>query len=401
MPKKPNRWQQPQNYVPKGNGDASGEYADGAGGNIHFAVFAKPLPKSFSTKKTTPVTPKNPTANATTNNNNNQQINANIQQQQPTKQTAAQKLQKKVDDVINNSTVKNGSDTKIADYKRDSKKYQFGIEQAMAEQGFDGLPQVVDAKTFDEIVKKSNFIAQRGVRAPDQQTLDDFTQQLYKGKWYVDCSNGGAQYGQGMYCAADYTGKLTQGIKNEAKSYAGVGWSNAYRIETLTLLPDSKVVKHLDLIDTLQDRMKQDKSVYEAVQDRIIDKMNLGTLTVDEEKYLKHQIEFSLTGDVKHNDKVDKSITKNISNLGGNYSAIKSNVDYATRKYRDALNVRGKNGKNYYDNVAVSSACESLGYNDGELATLLGYDAINAEDHGQSGSYTVILNRTKVVFKKQ
>lgn len=42
MPKKPNRWKQPQNYVPKGNGDASGEYANDGGSNVHFTSFAKP-----------------------------------------------------------------------------------------------------------------------------------------------------------------------------------------------------------------------------------------------------------------------------------------------------------------------------------------------------------------------
>ena len=36
----------------------------------------------------------------------------------------------------------------------------------------------------------------------------------------------------------------------------------------------------------------------------------------------------------------------------------------------------------------------------GAVATLFGYDAINAVEHGESGSYTVILNRTKAIFKK-
>lgn len=36
---------------------------------------------------------------------------------------------------------------------------------------------------------------------------------------------------------------------------------------------------------------------------------------------------------------------------------------------------------------------------DGSFAALLGYDAINAEGHGESGSYTVILNRTKLIIK--
>lgn len=43
MPTKPNRAGQQQNYVPQGNGDASGEYADHASGsNIHFTNFKKP-----------------------------------------------------------------------------------------------------------------------------------------------------------------------------------------------------------------------------------------------------------------------------------------------------------------------------------------------------------------------
>ena len=41
MPKKPNAHGM-QEYVPAGNGDASGEYADGEGSNRHFAAFKKP-----------------------------------------------------------------------------------------------------------------------------------------------------------------------------------------------------------------------------------------------------------------------------------------------------------------------------------------------------------------------
>ena len=42
MPKKASSWGQ-QEYVPAGNGDASGEYADEGGSNIHyFSKFKKP-----------------------------------------------------------------------------------------------------------------------------------------------------------------------------------------------------------------------------------------------------------------------------------------------------------------------------------------------------------------------
>ena len=36
----------------------------------------------------------------------------------------------------------------------------------------------------------------------------------------------------------------------------------------------------------------------------------------------------------------------------------------------------------------------------GTLVAEMGYDAINAVGHGESGSYTVILNRTKCIFRK-
>lgn len=41
MPKKPNA-KGMQEYIPAGNGDASGEYADGDGNNKHFESFKKP-----------------------------------------------------------------------------------------------------------------------------------------------------------------------------------------------------------------------------------------------------------------------------------------------------------------------------------------------------------------------
>ena len=41
MPTKPNRAGKPQNYVPAGNGDASGEYGNHSGSNKHFTNFSK------------------------------------------------------------------------------------------------------------------------------------------------------------------------------------------------------------------------------------------------------------------------------------------------------------------------------------------------------------------------
>lgn len=74
MPTKPNHSGQQQEYVPAGNGDASGEYADNAtGSNVHFKSFKKPendtskgtqsktkLPKEKKDKKETKDQPQKP-----------------------------------------------------------------------------------------------------------------------------------------------------------------------------------------------------------------------------------------------------------------------------------------------------------------------------------------------------
>ena len=60
MPTKPNRAGQQQNYVPQGNGDASGKYADEAtGSNKHFSNFKKPEEKNADKNVNSELTNKN------------------------------------------------------------------------------------------------------------------------------------------------------------------------------------------------------------------------------------------------------------------------------------------------------------------------------------------------------
>jgi hypothetical protein len=91
----------------------------------------------------------------------------------------------------------------VGDWKP-SGNYDFAIEDVINTQGFNGLPEVVDYNKFEEAMKKSNFYAERTYSADTQELLDTYQNELYNGKWYVDCSEGGAQYGQGMYCASCY-----------------------------------------------------------------------------------------------------------------------------------------------------------------------------------------------------
>jgi hypothetical protein len=175
------------------------------------------------------------------------------------------------------------------------------------------LPRVVSPEEFDRAVEESGFIAQRTYSAPDQETLDAYRDQLYHGTWYVDCSTGGAQYGRGMYCAADYNGQLTQGIRNEMVHYQELGQQRNNTVaytETLTLAPDARIISYNDIEQMRIDGVGDFWMAGNKDRAREIDRMDLGS-----------------------------------------------------------------------------------------YAALLGYDAINAEGHGESGSYTVILNRTAVIFR--
>lgn len=233
---------------------------------------------------------------------------------------------------VEDKSVVNGKDiTKTWTRRKD--KFAFDIEDAINAQGFDGLPKVVSEKEFDEYVKSSKIIAQRTYSAPTKEILEEYQNQLYKGKWYVDCSAGGSLYGQGMYCACDYTGKLSSGIKEEMEYYKELNADkgNALNIvETLTLDKSAKIINYDDLIELKEKERKR----------RVELENNIPWKNRTEEEYMADLAKA-------------RAYTREISNM-----------------------------------------------DDGVYATLLGYDAINAED-GASGSYTVILNRTKVIFKRR
>lgn len=82
----------------------------------------------------------------------------------------------------------------------------YDIEDAMYRQGFLGLPKVVSQEEFDKIVKDNpNMpLLYRSYTGATPEQVQDFDDQLESGEWYVDCENGGAGFGQGMYCAGVY-----------------------------------------------------------------------------------------------------------------------------------------------------------------------------------------------------
>jgi hypothetical protein len=147
---------------------------------------------------------------------------------------------------VDTFTVAEGRD--ISDtWQRRPDQFDFEIEDVINAQGFDGKPRIVSAEEFDAAVKQSSFIAQRTYSAPDQETLDAYREQLYSGDWYVDCSNGGAMFGQGMYSVSRDGTEITQSMDKAIEGYKKGAQYTA--VETFTLAPGAKVADY----ETIED----------------------------------------------------------------------------------------------------------------------------------------------------
>lgn len=344
----------------------------------------------------------------------------------------------------------NGTDISQT-WQRRSDKFDFEIEDVINAQGFDGLPRVVSQAEFDEAVKAANggngFIAQRAYSAPDQETLDLYRDQLYNGEWYVDCSTGGAQYGQGMYCAADYSGKLSDGIISEMKHYQNVGSDRIgnfsdedlnriiadkkeraaqvllqyksgeisrdeglalYRqinsmepneyvatfmkdsdikgarsyVETITLDPTAKIIDYHDLMEE-RNKFKEDFIRKDTLD--IVSKQ-LKTIGLQDNEDAAIFMRFQLGyGDVGWDEAF--SARAKLSNSQA------EEIDQLLPVTREEVSKkRTENDEEYTRHFGNMDL--------GSFAAMRGYDVINAGGHGLSGSYTVILNRTKVIIKR-
>lgn len=152
--------------------------------------------------------------------------------------------------VVNEFKVVQGKDISST-WERRPDKFDFEIEDVINAQGFDGLPRVVDAEEFERYAKESNMVALRGYTAPDEETLKVYEDQLYHGKWYVDCSVGGSASGQGMYSSWN---KGTEPAEMISNSVAGYAQGKTGKVETFTLSKDAKIITHKEAV-RLKDKM--------------------------------------------------------------------------------------------------------------------------------------------------
>lgn len=145
-------------------------------------------------------------------------------------------------------------------WTRRSDKFDFAIDDILDAQGFDGLPQVVTSNEFNELAKESNFIMQRIYSAPSQEVLDEYRNQLYNGKWYVDCSTGGAAYGEGMYTFSANSTTVTKDIKNNISAFMSQPHranSKFNNVETMTFTKDAKIISTDNLLAEFEDEVEK------------------------------------------------------------------------------------------------------------------------------------------------
>lgn len=309
-------------------------------------------------------------------------------------------------------TVVDGKDISTT-WGRRADKFDFEIEDVINAQGFDGLPRVVSADEFDRYVQEANngngFIAQRTYSAPNQETLDAYRDQLYNGKWYVDCSTGGAQYGQGMYCAADYTGKITDGMRNEMAHYQKLGQTRATKIVDNEQINKAVEVQWGRIKSDISFPYDNDGKILhseEEVKEEL--RKAIGNLYGGEIEKL-----YGVAGNNKFAIENKFSYTETLT-LDPSAKIIKyDEINDLRREQEEKIKLMLKEKNKGLDEILDSDKrsenkkwrdaklSELRDMDDGSFAAMLGYDAINAEGHGASGSYTVILNRTKVIFKRE
>lgn len=282
-------------------------------------------------------------------------------------------------------------------WERRQDKFDFEIDDVLDAQGFDGKPRIIDdEEEFRKAVKAANggegFVAHRAYSAPDQETLDAYRDQLYNGKWYVDCSNRAGAYGQGMYCTADYSGKVTEGMQKADAFYQGLNKQNtASYVEQFTLAPGARFAKYETLANEFLKygmEVEEKNTEIRRVQAKNADKEYL--------KQILHKAGFG------ENEAAKKLLSGMVQvekvgweEMGSLYQKLSNEErtklsELSNEFYSGMYDFR----KGYIDKKIIPQIKDI-----GAYAASKGYDAIDVRGRGvHNTNECIILNRTKVII---
>lgn len=300
-------------------------------------------------------------------------------------QNKANELQHQIESSkIEEHNIANGKNI-VGEYevtKEEKTENDGGISRIMKLQGYDGVPKIVDDDEFKNRIKESNFFAQRTYSAKTKEEVLQYQKELYEKEWYVSCFNGGAQYGRGMYCAATYDVNKSNfptalnKISEEIQHYIDL---NKQRRNPIAIIEDFTLDKSAKVID--YDKIKLEY-VKEMLKKQKITDNKLFDSIEDYENMLTE------LGQLKQKFMMAQYVEKN-QTLANEYFIMHNKKQVECEK---TLNNMPNEIKKIYK--------ETYGIDRSILAIEMGYDAINAKGHGLSGSYTVILNRTKLIIRR-
>ena len=369
------------------------------------------------------------------------------------------------------------------------------IEHAIVQQGFNGPPKVVSQEEILNIIEQHPEmpVLFRSYAALGDEAVQAYDDMLENGEWYVDCSNGGAQYGQGMYCAGVYGSDDYSGALEEMRHYRHVSMKNAKARWCPQLADDEDrinvdgkavVFRQADMKKTEETKPPEAAEVVAMVKSSWTTETVKGYFLPMDPEDPDSPLEFTYYSDDEgHNtipaDKVPYwgPISRTETPPAASASTRMMTLDPSSKiiAYKDLLEIRRKSENIIRENkrreseeadqffgkeLTDDATCERILYrtmmgrgtgdlspeaikkvlawkeshkdrleeikkfaelqaektdkareeakkyerfsnmDPGVLATYLGYDAINAEGHGSTNSYTVVLNRTKLILSQ-
>lgn len=369
------------------------------------------------------------------------------------------------------------------------------IEHVIAQQGFNGPPKVVSQEELMGIINQHPEmpVLFRSYAALGEEAIQAYDDMLEGGEWYVDCSNGGAQYGQGMYCAGVYGSEDYSGALSEMQHYRHVSMKNAQARWCPDLKEDedriqvdgkSVVYRLADMKKTEENSPPEATDVVAMVKGQWTTESAKGYFMPADPEDPDSPLEFTYYTDADGYKTVPVEnvpywapITRTETPPAAAASTRMMTLDPSAKivSYRDLRDIQRKpdsiieeskkrqaaeEDQFFGEEITDDATCERILYrvmmgmgtgnlsqegikkvvawrnshkdrleeiktfaelqvekaekareeakkyekfrsmDPGVLAASLGYDAINAEGHGETNSYTVILNRTKLIISQ-
>lgn len=362
------------------------------------------------------------------------------------------------------------------------------IEHVLYHQGYMGVPKVVSQEELMDQIKEHPEmpVLFRSFSALGEDAVQSYDDMLEEGEFYVDCSNGGAQYGQGMYCAGVYGSDDYSGALSEMEHYRSVSAKNcqmrwypdlAEGEDCISVSGKKIVYKQDEMKKTSEEKPPEAKEVIGLIKGPFSSEFVKGSFMPYDPSDDDSPLEFtyytdavgyqtvpidtvSYWGPIEREAKppapssstrmmtLDPSARiisyKEVRDIQNKSDELKKEADgwrywkqheYTKDMPQGALSTLFVMGgedvsqeelqlaekfmktepekfeqlRDWYEKTDVeyqkkieeaNKYKKYVNKDPGVVAAMLGYDAINAEGHGITDSYTVVLNRTKLILSQ-